>query len=72
MHPFPKGYIRVKDGDIIQQGDISLGKIKSMCGQESYGWGSVAPYLIGQEYFENGMDCGVVMVLLRKDTNVGE
>lgn len=67
MHRHPKGYNQVNDGDIIRHGDINLGKIKSVCGQESYGWSAVAPYLIGQEYFKNGMDCGVVIVLLRRD-----
>jgi hypothetical protein len=67
MHSHPKGYSNVKDGDIIRQGDISLGKIRSVCGQESYGWSAVAPYLIGKQYFANGLDCGVVMVLLRRD-----
>ena len=66
MHRYPNGYSDVKDGDIIRQGDISLGKIRSVCGQESYGWSVVAPYLIGQEYFKNGMDSGL-MILLRRD-----
>ena len=67
MHPYPKGYSLVKDGDIILQGDICLGKNTATCGRESQGWSNVAPYLIGQEYFVDGMDCGVVMILLRRD-----
>ena len=51
MHPYPQGYRRVADGDTIKEGDIALGKIRSMCGQESYGWKNAAPFLIGQEFF---------------------
>jgi hypothetical protein len=67
MHPFPKGYSRVADGDIIKEGDIALGKITSVCGQESYGWKRVAPFLIGQEFFENAIELGHPAILLRKD-----
>ncbi|MES2824273.1 MAG: hypothetical protein V4732_11775 [Pseudomonadota bacterium] len=69
MHSQPKGYSEVKNGDIIRHGDISLGKIRSVCGQESYGWSAVAPYLIGKQYFESGLDCGLVLVLLRRDVS---
>lgn len=68
MHPYPKGYRRVADGDIIKEGDITLGKTKSMCGQEAYGWKNVAPVLIGQEFFEGASELGHPQVLLRKDT----
>jgi hypothetical protein len=67
MHPYPKGYGPVKDGDTIRKGDISLGKNKASCGRESQGWSPVAPYLIGQEYFANGMDDGTLLTVLRRD-----
>lgn len=66
MHPYPKGYSRVADGDIIKEGDIALGKIRSVCGQESYGWKNVAPFLIGQEFFEGALELGHPSLLLRK------
>lgn len=68
MYSYPKGYRRVADGDIIKEGDITLGKIQSVCGQESYGWGKVAPRLIGQEFFEGAIELGHPDILLRKDT----
>ncbi len=67
MHPFPKGYHPVADGDIIKEGDLALGKIQSVCGQESYGWKNVAPRLIGQEFFEGAVELGHPSILLRKD-----
>jgi len=67
MHPFPEGYSRVNDGDIIKAGDLALGKVRSMCGQESYGWKNVAPILIGQEFFEGATELGHPVILLRKD-----
>ena len=67
MHPYPKGYRRVADGDIIKEGDIALGKIRSVCGQESYGWKNVAPFLIDQEFFEGALELGHPSLLLRKD-----
>jgi hypothetical protein len=33
MHPFPQGYRKVDDGDVIQAGDLALGKVTSACGQ---------------------------------------
>jgi len=66
MHPIPTGYSRVKDGDIIRDGDLALGKIKSMCGQESYGWKHVAAGLIGQEFFEGAAEIGHPWMLVRK------
>lgn len=72
MHPYPQGYRRVADGDIIKEGDIALGKITSVCGQESYGWKNVALFLIGQEFFENAFELGHPSLLLRKDENVAE
>lgn len=50
IHPYPAGYSRVSDGDIIKEGDLLLGKVRSMCGQESYGWKMVPKPLIGQEF----------------------
>ena len=70
MHPFPQGYSPIKDGEIIQKGDIILGKMQSVCGQPSYGWSAVPPYLIGQEYFEHGMDFGPAQVVLRRTRSV--
>ena len=67
LHPYPKGYHRVADGDVIKEGDIALGKIRSMCGQESYGWKNVASFLIGQEFFEGAIELGHPSILLRKD-----
>ena len=66
MHPIPQGYRRVADGDTIQTGDIMLGKISSVCGQESYGWKNVSPFLIGQEFFEGAIELGHPSMLLRK------
>ena len=67
MHPFPQGYRKVEDGDLIQAGDLALGKVTSACGQGSYGWGNVAPHLIGQEYFEGALELGHPMMLIRKN-----
>jgi hypothetical protein len=72
MHPIPTGYQRVEDGDIIREGDLALGKIKSMCGQESYGWGPVAPRLLGQEFFEGAVELGHPPLLVRRIVAVGE
>ncbi|RYY76799.1 MAG: hypothetical protein EOO52_04690 [Gammaproteobacteria bacterium] len=66
MHPIPEGYGRVADGDTIREGDLALGKVKSMCGQESYGWGLVAPRLIGTEFFQGAVDLGHPALLVRK------
>jgi hypothetical protein len=66
MHPIPNGYGRVKDGDSFREGDLALGKIKSMCGQESYGWGPITPRLIGQEFFEGAVELGHPALLVRK------
>ena len=66
MHPYPQGYRRVADGDTIKDGDIALGKITATCGRESYGWKNVAPFLIGQEFFEGALELGHPSVLLRK------
>jgi hypothetical protein len=68
MHPYPQGYRRVADGDTIKDGDIALGKITATCGRESYGWKNIAPFLIGQEFFEGALELGHPSVLLRKDT----
>ena len=65
MHPIPEGYSRVADGDTIREGDLALGKIRSMCGQESYGWKHVAPALIGQEFFEGATELGHPPLLVR-------
>ncbi len=67
MHPYPQGYRRVADGDTIKEGDIALGKIRSVCGQESYGWKNIAPFLIGQEFFEGALELGHPSILLRKE-----
>jgi len=67
MHPQPEGYSRVADGDIIKDGDIALGKIRSVCGQESYGWAPVARHLIGQEYVAGAVELGHPVFLLRRD-----
>ena len=69
MHPFPQGYRKVDDGDVIQAGDLALGKVRSACGQGSYGWAKVAPHLIGQEYFEGAAELGHPMLLIRKDAD---
>lgn len=66
MHPCPEGYRRVSDGDIIKEGDLALGKIRSMCGQESYGWKNVSPTLIGQEFYEGAAELGHPPMLVRK------
>jgi len=66
MHPIPKDYIRVADGDVIKDGDLMLGKTQSVCGQESYGWKSVAKYLVGQEFFEGATELGHPALLVRK------
>ncbi len=70
MHPHPKGYSRVADGDIIKEGDITLGKIRSVCGQQSYGWAAVARFLVGQEFFEGAIELGHPPLLLRKNAQV--
>ena len=67
MHPFPQGYRKVDDGDLIQAGDLALGKVTSVCGQGSYGWANVARHLIGQEYFEGALELGHPMMLIRKN-----
>jgi hypothetical protein len=72
MHPIPNGYSRVEDGDIIREGDLALGKIKSMCGQGSYGWGPVVPRLIGQEFFEGAGELGHPPMLVRKVATLRE
>ena len=66
MHPIPNGYSRVTDGDIIRDGDLALGKIKSMCGQESYGWSCVSARLIGHEFFEGAIELGHPPLLVRR------
>ncbi len=66
MHPIPAGYVKVSDGDIIQKGDLALGKVTATCGQQSYGWTNVPPQLIGQEYFEAAIEMGHPMMLVRK------
>jgi hypothetical protein len=66
MHPYPKDYSRVADGDRIKEGDLALGKITAMCGRESYGWKNVAPHLIGQEFFEGALELGHPSILLRR------
>lgn len=66
MHPYPQGYLRVADGDIIKEGDLALGKIRSVCGQESYGWKNVAASLVGQEFFEGAVELGHPAMLIRK------
>ena len=68
MHPFPEGYSRVADGDIIRAGDLALGKARSMCGQESFGWAPVAAFLVGQEFFEGATELGHPMMLVRKNS----
>lgn len=52
---------------LLKTGDIMLGKMQSMCGQESYGWKNVAPTLIGQEFFEGATELGHPHLLLRRD-----
>jgi hypothetical protein len=70
MHPFPQGYCKVEDGDVIRAGDLALGKVSSACGQNSYGWKNVAPHLIGQEFFEGAIELGHPFLLIRKiDSN---
>ncbi len=66
MHPLPQGYLKVKDGDIIQTGDLALGKVIATCGQQSYGWTPVPLHLIGQEYFEGATEMGHPVMLVRK------
>lgn len=68
MHPFPQGYVKVNDGDIIQAGDLALGKVIATCGQQSYGWTNVSPQLIGQEYFEGAIEMGHPVILARKNS----
>lgn len=68
MHPFPHGYRKVDDGDLIKAGDLALGKVTSACGQGSYGWKNVAPHLIGQEFFEGAIELGHPLLLIRKIT----
>jgi hypothetical protein len=67
VHPIPEGYARVADGDTIRDGDLALGKIRSMCGQESYGWKHVAQGLIGKEFFEGASELGHPSLLVRKN-----
>ncbi|RYY04506.1 MAG: hypothetical protein EOO53_01430 [Gammaproteobacteria bacterium] len=71
MHPYPIGYSRVADGDIIKEGDLALGKIRSVCGQESYGWKRVAPFLVGQELYEGAIELGHPVLLVRKNETAG-
>jgi hypothetical protein len=66
MYPVPQGYRAVADGDIIQLGDLALGKVTSTCGQGSHGWANVAPHLIGQEYFEGALELGHPVMLIRR------
>lgn len=66
MHPFPHGYRKVDDGDLIKIGDLALGKVTSTCGQGSYGWKNVGAHLIGQEFFEGAIELGHPLVLIRK------
>lgn len=66
MHPFPQGYRKVDDGDVIRAGDLALGKVTSACGQGSYGWKNVVPHLIGQEFFEGAIELGHPLILIRK------
>ena len=66
QHPLPQGYYKVEDGDIIQMGDLALGRVSSVCGQPGYGWSQVAPILVGQEYFEGALELGHPMMLARK------
>jgi len=66
MYSTPQGYVPLKDGDIIKVDDIMLGKIKSVCGQDSYGWSKVSPYLIGEEFYASGMDAGKIQIMRRK------
>lgn len=66
MYPVPQGYRTVADGDIIQSGDLALGKVTSTCGQGSYGWANVAPHLVGQEYFEGAHELGHPIMLIRR------
>ena len=72
MHPYPAGYSRVSDGDIIKEGDLLLGKIRSMCGQESYGWKNVPAALIGQALCEGAVELGHPGVLVRKQDGLSE
>jgi hypothetical protein len=66
MHPYPHGYHKVNDGDLIRAGDLALGKVVSACGRGSYGWRNVAPHLIGQEFFEGAVELGHPLLLIRK------
>ncbi len=66
MHPFPQGYRKVEDGDVIHAGDLALGRVTATCGQGSYGWKNVAPHLIGQEFFEGALELGHPLLLIRK------
>lgn len=66
MHPLPQGYRKIDDGDLIQAGDLALGKAISACGQGSYGWTNIAPHLVGQEYFAGALEWGHPMMLIRK------
>lgn len=66
MYPVPQGYRAVADGDVIQPGDLALGKVTSTCGQDSYGWANVTPHLIGQEYFAGALELGHPIMLIRR------
>lgn len=66
MHPIPQDYYKVVDGDYIQSGDLALGRTQSFCGQPSYGWKPVAPFLIGQEFYEGALELGHPAMLIRK------
>lgn len=65
--PIPQGYHRVADGDVIEVEDIMLGKLQSVCGQESYGWKRVSAFLVGQEFFEGATELGHPNFLCRKN-----
>lgn len=69
MHPLPNGYSAVDDGDTIQEGDLALGKMQSVCGQETYGWRKVASFLVGQEFFKDAYELGHPSMLVRKNTS---
>jgi hypothetical protein len=56
MHPPPDGYAPVPDGDTIAAGDLTLGELRSSCGQRSGGWKRVASRWIGQTYDSYSLD----------------
>lgn len=69
MHPFPHGYRKVDDGDLIKHGDLALGEVIASCGRSSHGWKNVAPHLVGQEFFEGAVELGHPKLLIRKITS---